>query len=657
MDFPLLDKFRYASGPPAASLSAPRSLWRRQVAVYLLAVLIVCPSSVRLSGQVQKSISLKAEISSALMELAPALVDRQMTNPSDPQFGALRCAFCGVYHTRAAEAIYPLAVAFKISNDTRYFRSALALGAWLIKQQQVNGSWKETPEEWTGTTTDQLLMMVLMYNQVQSKFTDAQRASWRTSIEKAADYLAAVMSPEFASINYCATTTASLAATAGLIPKALYTAKAKELARRTIAKMDRDGFIGAEGGKGRLNNKLGVDLGYDMEMSLWGLAYYARLTGDSLVTRHVRKSLANHLYFIYPDGSMDDSWGIRSNKWTTYGSATSDGCQVLFMLFADEDPRYVTAASKNLAYLKTNVKEGIVGYGPHYWDIFQREPCIYPTFTKAKNLALAYDLEIRETRPTAPLPTEQPSWLKRFPTLDVVEVRTENFMTTLTAYRYKDYGKRSDSKYMHRPTGGVISNLWLKDHGFLQASSQTIYARWEPMSFPDVKGLKSLTPRIEYEDSTGYFTNLYEFDAILENRQTGPSHFEVSSSGELRDKEWLNGAVGYTLHHAISDSVLQKSVTLHYRDASPRTTIVEPIIDYDGMTYRQIGKDSVLITAPRRRVLFSVSSGNVVLEIGRDRDRYRWPYPALKAFPIELHVVPPHDALEQTVVYKLTVVQ
>ena len=101
------------------------------------------------------------------------------------------------------------------------------------------------------------------------------------------------------------------------------------------------------------------------------------------------------------------------------------------------------------------------------------------------------------------LPTQKINWIKKFKTLDLVEVRTKSFMSTITAYRYKDVSKGSKSKYMYRPTGGSISNLWLQDHGFLQASSQTEYIRWEPMHFPEAEGIKCLTPRIEFKDSIG----------------------------------------------------------------------------------------------------------------------------------------------------------
>ena len=346
----------------------------------------------------------------------------------------------------------------------------IRMGNWLIRQQEKDGSWKETPEEWTGTTTDQLLMMALAYEHLSGALSAGERREWLTAMEKAADYLTAVMSPEFASINYVTTTTATLAAVQRLIPKAVYVQKARELARRCISKMDEDGFINGEGGRSH-KNKTGVDLGYDMEMSLWGLGYYAKNTNDTIVYNAVAHGLKNHLFFIYPDGSLDNSWGIRSNKWTTYGGVTSDGCQVLFSLFADEDPRYATASLKNLEFLRTNMKNGIIGYGPQHWEIFDTPPCIYPTFTKAKNLALAYELENRETRKLPPLPTQVTGWMRYFKTLDVAQVRTGQFMATLTAYGYEDHAAKAKSKYMYRPSGGTISNLWVQDHGFLQASS------------------------------------------------------------------------------------------------------------------------------------------------------------------------------------------
>jgi hypothetical protein len=393
-----------------------------------------------------------------------------------------------------------------------------------------------------------------------------------------------------------------------------------------------------------------------MEMSLWGLGYYAKLMKDSIVNNEVKEALKNHLYFIYPDGSMDASWGIRSNKWTTYGGATSDGCQVLFSLYADVDSRYATASYKNLQFLKINMKDGIVGYGPHYWNIFDTPPCIYPTFAKAKNIAFAYELENKKTRTLAKLPTEEIGWIKYFKTLDVVEVRTANIMSTITSYGYEDPAK-AKSKYMYRPSGGAISNLWVKDHGYLQASSVTMYQRPEPMHFPEAPGIKSLTPRIEFNDSAEYFTNLYEFNATLEANQiqTKKNQFKISAIGELKNNNWLMGGVRYKYDYEFSDNSLKKTVTLIYHDAWPTIRIVEPIIQYPGMTFVLVDSKTVLISSGSKKFKFTLIDGPAELVFGKDNDKYWAPYPALKAFPIDLIVNPPKNGFVQTITYSLTI--
>jgi len=618
------------------------------ISLILLAIL----QSVVVNAQ---TFNLKKEYSTTLIQLCNALLERQIIS-SDKDNGAIKCEHCNILHTRAAESVFPFAKAYQITGDKKYLKAAISTAFWLIQFQETDGSWKETPEEWTGTTTDQLLMFVLAYPIVENHLTSEQKALWKNSMEKAGDYLTKSMSPEFASINYVATTTATLAAVNQLIPKEQYSSKAKQLAHRVISKMDEDNFINGEGGKA-YQNKMGVDLGYNLEMSLWGLGYYSRITQDKFVDNEVKKSVANHLSFIYPDGSMDGSWGIRSNKWTTYGGATSDGCQVLFSLYGNEDVRYSNAAIKNLQFLRTCMKDGIVGYGPHHWEIFTTQPCIYPTFAKAKNLAFAYQLEESDQRKIAKLPTEEIGWLKYFKTLNMSQVRTKNFMSTITAYGYKDYKAKANSKYMHRPTGGAISNLWVEGHGFLQASSVTEYSRPEPMHFPEAPEIKSLTPRIEYTDSNGYFTNLYEFDGRMETKTVSKSKYSVSTVGEMKDKNWLFGGVAYKADYTFTDNVIEKNISLTYHDVWPVIRIVEPIINYNGMKFQKVDTKTVRITSSKKVFEFKLLEGNAELVVGEKEDKYWAPYPALKAYPIELVVGKPKSSFTQKIVYSLTVVK
>ena len=583
-----------------------------------------------------KVVSANEQYLSVMEKMDSTLYSLQEKDRSDKDFGGIYCPHCGLYHTRAAEAMYPFAWEYKVTGNKKYLTAAINLGNWLIRQQFSGGYWEETPEKWTGTTADQLLMMSLTYPIVQDHLVTGEEKSWRQAMTAAGDYLVKVMSPEFASINYVATTSATLMALNAVFPDSRYTNRARVLARKVSAKMDDDYFITGEGGR-VFGEKYGVDLGYNMEMSLWGLGLYARLAKDDEVLERVKKSIITHLNFIYPNGGLDGSWGIRSNKWTCYGGATSDGVQVLFSLFAKEDDRYRTAALRNLHFLESCMTNGLVGYGPQYPELFNIVPCIYPTFAKAKNLAMAQAFNTADKGPLPPLPTDLPG-IHVFSTINVAVVRTADFCATVTAYGYQD-PKGIGSKYMYRPAGGAISALWLKGYGYLQASSQTEYHRWEPMHFPEAKGLKSLTPRIEFSNSNGYFTNLYEFGATTRfvREKEGATVFAY---GELKDKYHRPGGIGYSYQYRFKDKSLIKTVHLRFHDARDTVRIVEPVIDYAGVTFKRQGEKSVSITKGGRHVRFTLIKGDAQFSEGKDADRYWSPYPALKAFPLVLTVVP-----------------
>lgn len=622
--------------------------------ITILIMMLVAANFAGFGGnQSSGSVSLKDECLRTMLALTDTLLQYQISSNMDINQGAIKCPSCKVLHTRAAEAVYPFAVAYQQSRDAKYFDAARRLGNWLIRQQLPDGAWKETPEEWTGTTTDQLLMMVLAFQKLQQELSKDEAIAWVRSMKQAADYLTRMMDPGFASINYCATTAATLSVMNRHFPDQAYIAKARLLARQVLSKMDEDGFIQAEGER-VYSAKYGSDIGYEIDMSLWGLELYARETGDAAVHQAIAASLENHLFFVYPNGAIDGSWGIRSNKWATYGSATADGCQILFSLFAGEDARYRTAAKRNLDYLRTMIQGGMIGYGPHYFSIFSQPPCIYPTFVRSKNLALASQLGEQEPGSLPPIPTDKVGWARLFTAVDVALVRTGEIMATISGYGYKDLQKTYKSKYMHRPTGGAISCLWVKDHGFLQISSQTEYNRWEPMHFPEVENVACLTPRIEFRDPDGYFTNLYEYDAHLRLIE-GSSGFRVSASGELNDKKLLPGGVAYTLDHDFSDRELRKTVSLRYHGKKPVIDIIEPIVWMEGMKLVRLDDRRVRIKGPGREFLFELTKGRAGLEVGSPGELIFNVFPSIKCLPLRLHLPAPETETRGSVVYRIAV--
>lgn len=597
-------------------------------------------------------ISLRESFKSSLIILVDDLLKIQNTDKKSINYGAFYCESCKDYHTRASEAVLPLTVAYKETGNEKYLSAAISTGDWLINQQKEDGSWFETPSEWTGTTTDQLLMMAASFPLLEKHFTSLQSLRWKESIKKAADWLVRNMNHEFASINYCATTTATLAVVNQIIKNQSYVKKADELAYLLLSKMDEDYFLTGEGNRIH-GTKYGIDLGYNMDMSMWGLGLYAKLMNNKIAEDYVRKSLQRLIYFIYPDGSTDGSWGVRSSKWTTYGSLTADGSQILFSLFSDEDPVYRTAALANMNYFMKMRERGLLTLGPHYYFMFDSPPCIYPTFCRAKNLAMAILYGDQGEGETPLIPTQKSGWSKYFKTIDVALVRTKNFMATITGYSYKDIRRGADFKYMHRPSGGSITNLWVENYGYLQASSQTEYFQWE-FNYPKAENTLTLTPRIEFTDSNAYYTNLYEFDSRIYVSENN-SEFIVTASGELKDRNRWEGGVAYNLTHIIADQFIEKKIKLRFHGSTSEVRIVEPFVQNPNTSFNKISDNKVEILGGTQEFIFELITKDCEFEIGTDNNKYNQPLPSLKGYPIIIKVKPDNENFLKEVHYRIKI--
>ena len=576
----------------------------------------------------------------ALMQrLDSALVRYQDRDLSSPDYGGIRCPGCGLYHTRSAEAVWPLSYEYALTGDGERLRQAIDLACWLIARQREDGAWEETPETWTGTTTDQLLMLLLSYPIVEKSLTARQRRSWLRSMERAADYLTGFIDNRHASMNYCCTTAATLAEAWLRLGKPVYRLKARCLAAMAVAKMDAEGFPVGEGE--RIGEyRYGVDIGYNLEMSLWGLARYASLLGDEPVLDAVRKSASTHLMFLYPDGMLDASAGTRSNKWTVYGSGTSDGCHPLFALLSEGHPEYISAAVRNMDCIGTCFTEcGLLGLGPDYDAIMDTPPCIYPTFTKAKSMAMAHCWVTGDTDTLAGLPLDRDT-LARSRSLNLAVVRRGPFCATVTAYGYKS-GLGTASKNMFRPTGGAMSVLWAEGYGLVQASSQTEYHRWEPMSFPEMGELEPLTPRLEQVREDTLFTNLFEFDATFDTFEE-ECRTVCAASGLLRSRDQIPCGTLYSMRFSFGGETLTKT---YFSSGDACVRIVEPVVMDDGTVLEQ--RDGFSVVLRRGGVALELRS-SVPLEVSGPVCRQV--YPALRALPLIMNLSPGEEV---TLVYRL----
>ena len=612
------------------------------IKVFFLVILIAS----QINSQENKKVSLKNECFKTLEVLSNTLLKLQTNEIADSNYGGLICPETNLYHSRAAEGVYPLAVMFKHIGEKKYLEASIKLGNWLITQQEAGGEWLETPWTWTGTTADQLLMMSLTYPIVEKYLTSSEKVNWEKSIKKAADFLFKNESPDVATINYCATTPAGVATTNLICPDKAYLEKERKLSRMVLSKMNEEGFI--EGEAARVGKvKYGVDPAYEFDMSFWGLELYARLTNDTVVHNEIKNALLEHLPMVYPNGVIDGSWGARCYKWTTFGSKTADGSQILFSLFSKEDNRFTTAAIRNLEYLRTMIHNGMIGSGPDYFELYETPPCNYPTFARAKNLALAVELGNQDEEILGKLPSEEIGLLKEFNTVKVALARTENFYTTISAYDYLDQLNWGEGRYSQFPSGGAACNVWVKDFGLLQTSSPTRYIQGEVIHMPELNPfLKCVTPRFEFSDSTGYYTNLYERNGMMITDKKDDNNITISVSGEMRNEKQIPGGVSYELSHTMLDKSITKKVKLKYHDNQPVISIVEPIVYKNGLEVNLLNERKVEIKYLEKTFLFEVHSGNVVIELGKDKENFWQPFPAVKTYPILLKVIPPVNVFE-----------
>ncbi len=581
-------------------------------------------------------LTIKARYLEALKPLVDQLVSTQITDPNDPDYGALISSSTNPQsnprHSRAAEAVYPLAVTYKHTQAAKYKTAAILLGNWLVSIQHDDGTWGEewpNHDGWNGTTADQLISLAGALDILRVDLNTAERQAWEIAITKAADF-SVDRFPGTSNINYTPTAAVGLVLAHRAVenPKAIWLDKAASLIAHVTSQVNEDNFIIGEG--------KGVDLGYNIAQTIGFIAWYGILQDSSKIVNLAASLLKTHVYFMYPNGAIDNSWGTRSFKWTLEsGTKTAPGVHFTFGLLADQDPSLHRGARLALEWLENHSldAENRVVYGPHaYLHENSNPPSNYPTFARAQSIATAVEYG-PNAKETAPIPAEQHHWFQFFPTTQTAVLRTEQVMATLSSYANNlRYPLESAVR------GGSATVVWFEGYGttgFLQLSSQTEYRRIEPKHMPDGIDPLPLTPRIE-TTSGPYSTNLFDPDAVLAVAEL-PTAIEVVSSGALRTK---GGDIGpsFTWTHAFSKDSYSKKVEL---SSAAGVQVVEPFVDNPDNSYALDGDDTFVITAEDgRQWQLKIESSNVpyTLSHGDQRQRYYHPFPGVNCYPLTIQL-------------------
>jgi hypothetical protein len=567
-----------------------------------------------------------------LYGLVDLLLTTQITNKNDENYGALVSPSTNpdnhAMHSRAAEAVYPLAVAYKHSQDEKYAKAALPLGDWLITLQTQAGSWIEewpATSGWDGTSADQLISLSNAYVILKGHLTPQEDAAWVGSITRCADWIEANF-PK-GNINYVPTGAVALLSASRSIasPKASWLTKAASLMLQTTDAINEESLLTGEG--------MGVDLGYNIAQSIGFIAMYGRMLPSPTHVERAAALMKAHQYFMYPNGAIDNSWGTRSFKWDLEsGTKTAPGVFFSFALLADKDPSFQRGAQLALSYLHDHGQDdkGWLVYGPHaFRHATSNPPDNYSTFARAQSIATAVEFA-PESAMVGMLPADQKNWLKQFTSVKTGVFRTDKLMGTISAYgAIGSYPRESMAR------GGSISALWFEGYGstgFLQVSSPTVYARTEALHMPVEQALLPLTPRIESASGTYYASVLDDKATISMSQDATGVH--ATTGGALKNVAGTASGTTYSWTYDFAADSFTKEVKV---SSAANLRIVEPFVDDTGNQYKLEGADTFTITTMSGSVYqlkVTTSSAPYTLTAGTDRTKYWAPFPGIDCYPL-----------------------
>lgn len=443
------------------------------------------------------------------------------------QDGVFECPACGIPHGRCFDAMYPFLFMFRSTGDSKWREAAMSLFSWAERNvSQEDGSYRnDLSSAWTGTTVFSLIQMLDSLAEFGDLLAERDSTLVAARARRAAEYLFAFDDLKTRNINYPISNSLALYLSYRYFREEKYLAKSNEYIADWKNCLTLNHLIYGEGRPRETRTVKGtapIDIGYNLEESLPSLIRLGLLSENRELLELGEKSLSAHLFFLLSDGGIDNSFGSRSFKWTYYGSRTSDGMAVAFLMLRKKNPAFAQAALQNLKLQKACTVDGLLSGGPMYGAAGQKS-CVHHSFAHAKVLAyilqegLCGEASLDTTSPEKKLSEENPfpryllDGIRSLPELSTSIISHGGYTATITA---------NDWIYLPEghPSGGSLSLLQHKDAGVLLISSMNDYIPKEKnnMQLPvDVKHHECLTPRIEMESGESVYTSVYDFSATM----------------------------------------------------------------------------------------------------------------------------------------------
>ena len=516
---------------------------------------------------------------SLLRSWCDRLISLQIHDTGVPQLdGGILCPACKIIHGRCPDAIFPLMRLADYTGDAKYRRAAQALFDWQTNLFCDDGSlYNDGNSAWNGITVFAAISLCEALTHHGQLLDGDTRKRWEDRLAAMGKWLYEQLDENFPSnINYPTTNAAAMALIGRYFGREDYLRQARHLADFACSFFTEEGFLRGEGKPRDGRTERGcypIDIGYNVEESVPSLVKCALALKDEALLARLDGILLRQLNYFLPDGAWNNSFGSRNNKWTYWGSRTSDGCQGAYALMARRDARFAEAARRNTALLARCTHDGLLYGGPQYWENGEL-PCVHHTFCHANALAVALGADGYEDGPAAALPNDSGAVsLCHDADVDTWRASVGPWRASVTGYDFNISAGHA--------TGGTLSLLWHEAAGPVLLSSVVDYRLVEPLNMQQTlkkSRHRPMTPRVELMMGKTRFSQCYDVHASIQAVQE-PAGVRFAVAAQLVDAE--QHPLPQSVFAALSYHILPDSVTIEgtvYGERAKDARLVLPVI-------------------------------------------------------------------------------
>ncbi len=422
--------------------------------------------------------SFKNRVYNLMKNWCDTLLETQLNINNPLLDGSLLCPACALVHGRCADMILPLVLLYKETGEQKYITAAKRLVEWTEHNTLApNGAYRnDLANRWYGTN----MFFNLSLGETLHRFGDALDTEtfkkWDNIFRRGAEASIGWCERVVPHINYNAGAAAMFAFAYNYTGEQRYLEQAKKQEEFCHAHFDAEGLLFGEGKPLNATTDKGchfIDMGYNLEESIPLLVLHALWLGDKEKLNFYTDRALDHLGFLLPDGAIDNSWGTRQNKWTYWGSRTSDGMHEGFVYIAKNNPVIAKAIKRNVELLERCTVNGEL-YGGLMYNSANEPACIHHAFDHAKSLAVLYlDMGAEfDDCDDAILPREKEG-VKVYQNGHLYTVTRGEFIATVNACDTHIYQSSETG-------GGAVSMLWSKHYGAVMAATPNKFVTTEP---------------------------------------------------------------------------------------------------------------------------------------------------------------------------------